>query len=106
MKVGPGVNIKLTNEQKTVLDPQMQQSMKQLRMGSHELEAYINEPSMPPLIEIKPPRERVRRDERASGYENTAVGTGSDALALCALGLVRPHGYAAHRRSCFRKARG
>ncbi len=60
------MNIKLTNEQKTVLNQQMQQSMKLLQMDSHELETYINELSMEnPLIEIKPPRERVRRDERA-----------------------------------------
>lgn len=59
------MSMKLTNEQKTVLSHQMQQSMKLLQMNSHELEAYINELSMEnPLIEIKPPRERMQGGER------------------------------------------
>ena len=59
------MSMKLTNEQKTVLSHQMQQSMKLLQMNSHELEAYINELSMEnPLIEIKPPRERMPGGER------------------------------------------
>lgn len=64
-KGGGSMNIKLAKEQKTVLNQQMQQSMKLLQMNSHELEAYINELSMEnPLIEIKPPREMRPRSER------------------------------------------
>lgn len=67
------MKMKLTKEQRTVLNQHMQQSMQLLQMNSHELEQYINDLSMEnPLIEVVPPREQpTQPNERAYSRPHT-----------------------------------